>query len=197
MTDIEICNRALHLLGHDREITSLFETGEDGAYTDASTEAVRCRQFYGAAVKDCLAAHDWDFAAEEKVLSPVTPDAFGWVVVAMPEEALRLIVVRDGEGNPYKTERNSRRLRVRTFGRGCVMRYVRNEVEAEEMPHKFCEAVIAQLAFLLAGPMFGDDSKTNNFYQLAQNRISDAITKETDETAYRGEWDNPFIRSRR
>ena len=196
MTETDICNRALALLGHDRPIED-FDGMTDGAYNDQSTEAVRCRAFYGAAVRNCLAEHDWDFAAEERPVGTTSPDPYGWVRLPLPDGAIRVVAVRDEEGRPFRTERNARFIRARTFGRGGSIRYVADSVKASEMPHKFAEAVIAQLAFLLAGPMFGDDGRTNSFYQLAQNRLSDAVTKETDETAYRGEPDNPFIRARR
>jgi len=188
MTNTEICNRALALLGHDRTITDYS--------SDESTEAVRCRCFLDSAVRDVLAESDWDFAAVENTLCGTSADAFGWVRLPIPPDMIRLCEVTDAEGHPFKTRRNRDFINARTGGVPARMRYVTSDVTASEFPHKFNEAVIAQLAFLLSGPMYGDDSKTNSFYQLARTKIADAVTKEVDETAYRGEWDNPFIRSR-
>ena len=83
MTETDICNRALALLGHDRPIED-FDGMTDGAYNDQSTEAVRCRAFYGAAVRNCLAEHDWDFAAEERPVGATSPDPYGWVRLQVP-----------------------------------------------------------------------------------------------------------------
>lgn len=189
MTQTEICNRALALLGHDRKIT--------GYDTDTSTEGVRCREFLDSAIKDVLSEHDWDFAAVVKTMTGTTADAYGWVRLPIPDDMIRLCNVTDAEGNPYKTRRDRDFLNVKTNGNAATLRYVTDDVTTEDFPHKFNEAVVAQLAYLLCAPMFGSDTKTNNFYQLARTKISDAVTKETDETAYRGEYDNPFIRARR
>ena len=96
-----------------------------------------------------------------------------------------------------KTRRNRDFVEVQTRGQAARIRYVSDDVDVTALPHKFREALVAQLAFLLAGPMFGSDSKTNSFYQLAKSRVADAVKKETDETAYRGEVENPFTSARK
>lgn len=197
MTKTEICNRALALLGHDRAIADLDGRTDAGEYSDQSTEAVRCRQFLDSAIRDVLAESDWDFAAVERTVSAVCPDAFGWVRLPIPPDMIRLCEVTDAEGHPFKTRRNRDFISAKTGGGAAKMRYVTDDVSAADFPHKFNEAVVAQLAFLLCAPMYGDDAKTSSFYQLARSRIADAVNREADETAYRGEWDNPFIRARR
>jgi len=188
MTKTEICNRALAVLGHDRTITN-YET-------DTSTEALRCRQFYDSALADCLSEHDWDFAAVVKNVGTIHPDAFGWVIVPIPDDSIRIILISDMEGNPFMTKRNRDNVSVQTFGLPAKIRYVTKDVAESDFPHKFTECVIYQLAALLCGPMYGDDRKTEGYTNMAKMKISDAITKETDETAYRGMFDNPFIRAR-
>ncbi len=189
MTKTEICNRALAVLGHDRAITDYA--------SDASTEALRCRLFYDCALADCLSEHDWDFAAVERNIGTMRPDPYGWVIAPLPPDALRIILVSDMEGNPFKTRRNRDRLLVQTNGLPAKIRYVTRDVTEADFPHKFTECVIYQLAALLCGPMYGDDKKTEGFMNQAKMKISDAITKESDETAYRGRFDNPFIKARR
>lgn len=188
MTKTEICNRALAVLGHDRTIADYS--------SDESTEALRCRQFYGSAVADCLSEHDWDFAAVEKNIGTMHPDPYGWVSVPVPQDAIRIILVSDQEGKPFKTRRNRDHLSVQTNGLPARIRYVTSDVTEADFPHKFTEGVIYQLAALLCGPMYGDDKKTEGYANQAKMKISDAITKETDETAYRGRFDNPFISAR-
>ena len=189
MTKTEICNRALGVLGHDRTI--------DDFETDQSTEAQRCRAFYNSAVLNCLAEHDWDFAAVERELGVVAPDQFGWARFPVPADALRISSVCDPQGRPLKTRRQLNFILVETLGGPARMRYITSDITEIDFPHKFTEAVIHQLAALISGPMFGDSAKTNSFMSLAAQKLSDAVTKETDETAYRGEWRNPFINARR
>lgn len=189
MTKTEICNRALAALGHDRMIED-FDT-------DQSTEAERCRQFYASAKMNCLAEHNWDFAAVERDFGTVAGDAFGWARFPLPAGAIRICSVTDDAGRPLETRRNQFSLNVRNNGSPVRVRYVAEDVDERDFSHKFAEAVIYQLAALLAGPMFGNDAKTQNFMSLAHQKLSDAVTKETDETAYRGEWNNPFIKARR
>lgn len=189
MTKTEICNRALAVLGHDRTI-------EDYS-TDQSTEAVRCRQFYNAALEEVLGDHDWDFAAVEKNVGTMHPDAYGWVGVPIPQDVLRIILVSDMEGNPFKTKRNRDRLMVQTNGLAARIRYVSRDVAEGDFPPKFAEAVIYKLAALICGPMFGSDRKAEGYMNLAKMKLGEAVTAEADETAYRGEWENPFLNARR
>lgn len=189
MTKTEICNRALAVLGHDRTISD-FDT-------DTATEAERCRQFYASAKMNCLAEHNWDFAAVERDFGAVSPDSAGWARFPLPAGAIRVCAVTDTSGRPLETRRNRDFMLVKSGGSPVRIRYVADDVAESEFTHKFAEAVVYQLASLLAGPMFGSDQKTQNFMNLAQQKLSDAVTKETDETAYRGEWNNPFIKARR
>lgn len=196
MTKTEICNRALAVLGHDRTVTD-YDGRTDGGFNDNSTEAERCRQFLPSAILDCLAEHDWDFAAVVKGIGNVTPDAFGWARFPKPHDAVRICEVVNGEGKPYKSRRTRDFIEVKSEGNPVFVRYVTDDVDVAEFPHKFREAVIYRLAFLLCGPMYADDGKTSNVMRLADAKLADAVTKEADETAYRGAWDNPFIRARR
>ena len=189
MTKTEICNRALAALGHDRTVAD-FDA-------DTSTEAVRCREFYASALGDCLCEHDWDFAAVEAPFAAVSPGPDGYARLPHPEDSIRISAVVNSEGKPLKIRRTRDALFVENFGEAARIRYVSKDVEAESLPHKFAEALVYRLASLLAGPMYGSDSKTQGFAQIAAQKLAEAVTRETDETADRGEWQNPFIPARR
>jgi hypothetical protein len=189
VTKTEICNRALAALGHDRTITD-FDA-------DTSTEAVRCREFFASALGDCLCEHDWDFAAVETHFAAVPPGSDGYARLPHPEDSIRISAVVNSEGKPLKIRRTRDALFVENFGEAARIRYVSKDVEAESLPHKFAEALVYRLASLLAGPMYGSDSKTQGFAQIAAQKLAEAVTRETDETADRGEWQNPFITARR
>lgn len=196
MTKTQICNRALAALGHDRTIED-FDGMTDGEYNDVSTEAVRCREFFDSALGDCLCEHNWDFAAVERNMGAAASDEHGWARFPLIPDAVRICAVTDDEGRPLETRRTRDFLLVRNRALPVRVRYVSSDVEMSELPHKFIEALVYRLASLLAGPMLGDDRKAQNIMNLAMQKLSDAVTKETDETAFRGEWRNPFIAARR
>lgn len=189
MTKTEICNRALAVLGHDRMV--------DDFDSDQSTEALRCRQFYNAALEEVLGDHDWDFAAVEIKLRLSAADENGFARIPTPPDCLRLISATNTEGNPLKTRRARDFIFIKSDGCEAVVRYVSNDIDIETVPPKFREAFIYKLAALICGPMFGNDKKAEGYINLAKMKLSEAVTAEADETAYRGEWENPFINARR
>ena len=196
MTKTEICNRALAVLGHDRTISD-FDGTTEGVYNDMSEEAVRCRQFFDSALKNCIAEHDWDFLAVERNLGTLHPDEFGWVRIVLQPDALRVVLVSDAEGKPFRIRRNRDAVDAQTHGDFARLRYISDDIDIETLPHSFQEAVIYQLAYLISGPMFGDAKKSEGYMNLARMKLSDALSKETDETAYRGATENRFINARR
>jgi len=187
-TVTDICNRALGVLGHDRTITDYA--------TDTSTEAVRCRCFYPAAFSKVLAAHSWDFASVEIELTLTWQDSRGYSRVERPADCLRLTEIVDGGGHPLPVRQVGNALYVKPSGGKAYLKYVSRETDIAACPEAFVEAVVYELAALLCGPMFGDAKKVEGYMQLAVQSLSSAISNETDETAFRGEWDNSFIKAR-
>lgn len=199
MDRTEICNRALAVLGHDRTVADLDGVdGETGEFVDKSTEAYRCRLFFGDALLHCLSAHDWDFAAVEVRVAPACAGPDGFARVPLPGDCLRVCGVRDADGRPAECRRAGDVLRVRLRGRGAaVLRYVSSDVDVAELPFRFRDALVHRLAAMLCGPMYGSDSKTQSYETLARAKASEAIAAEADETAYMGEPENPFLAARR
>lgn len=191
MTKTDICNRALAVLGHDRTIAA-FDT-------DSSTEAVRCRLFFDTALANVLSAHDWDFAAVERSFSLSWRDGRGFAAIPRPADCARLVSAEDEMGRPVRLKQANGMLYVKNgdAAASVTLRWVSSALDVSEWPHEFAEAVVYELAAQLSGPMFGDASKTNGYMQLAQQKLSLAVTRETDETAYRGEPDDPFLAARR
>lgn len=190
MTVEDVCNRALAVLGHDRTITSFKD--------DTSAEANRCRLFWSAAYEAVMGAHDWDFAAVSRRIHISARDLQGWGRVPNPVDALRIVRVTDVNGSALRTRRDRDFLYIAPGASDEVyMRYIPSDVEVEYMPHKVVEALVYQLASILAGPMFGNDSKTEGYINLSKIKLSEAITQDTDETADPGEWVNPFLAARK
>lgn len=189
MTKTDICNRALAILGHDRTITDYDN--------DSSTEALRCRQFYMAALEEVLTEHDWDFATNEIRLRFTSTDENGYSRLPLPADCVRFIAAMTPSGDPYPIRRTRNKLLVQNHGEDILLRYVSSDIEEESLPPKFREAFIYRLASLICGPMFGDVRKAESYTNLSKIKLGEAVTSETNETSYHGEWENPFLAARR
>lgn len=180
MTEIELCNRALAVIGHDRQITAL---------TDGSTEAARCAQFCPAAIRNVLSAYNWNFASAEAI---VTLDE-NPKIYTPPAGFLKLVSIRDVDGHALSALRSAGTLQI--FGGGAetaIVRYVSAETSIAAFPHLVAEAVVYELAAMLFGPMVGNvqDSQGTALYhsyaKLAAAKLEAAITAEAAERAYMG-----------
>jgi hypothetical protein len=191
MTKTDLCNRALAVLGHDRTIT---------AYdTDSSTEAVRCRLFFDNAYLNVLAAHNWDFAAVERTFILSWRNGQGYASIVRPADCAKLVSVENENEKPIKAKQANGILYVKNGDAesSVTLRWISTDTGIGDWPNAFTEAVVYELAAQLSGPMFGDASKSNGYMQLAQQKLSIAVTGETDETAYKGETSNPFLEARK
>ena len=191
MTKTDLCNRALAVLGHDRTIT---------AYdTDSSTEAVRCRLFLDNAYLNVLADHNWDFAAVERTFNLSWRNGQGYASIVRPADCAKLVSVENENEKPIRVKQANGILYVKNGDAesSVTLRWISTDTSVEDWPNAFTEAVVYELAAQLSGPMFGDASKTNGYMQLAQQKLSIAVTSETDETAYKGETSNPFLEARK
>ena len=197
MTKTELCNRTLGFIGHDRTITD-YDGQTEGVYNDRSTEAIRCRLFLPVAIADCLAEHNWDFAARERRYDLAWQNADGYATIQRPADCARLVAVMDSDERPIKVKQANGLLYIKKgeATASVTVRWVSSDADLDDWPPKFADAVVAKLAELISGPMFGDASKTNAYMQLAQQRIAAAITAEADETSYKGETVNPLIKAR-
>lgn len=185
----DLVNRALIIAGSTRTISNL--------ETDTSTEAVRARALFKAAMDECLTYHNWDFAAVEKTYSTPTIDQNGFSYLALPTDCYRLINVTDGQGNPLEHRRIRDRLLVKYSDGKTVLRYMSSDFSLNEMPPKFREAFVDTLASLLVVAMESDGKRATEYLNRAQLKRAEAVTVETEETEPRGQWENPFIAARR
>lgn len=197
MTKTEICNRALAVLGHDRVIAD-YDGQTGGQYNDNSTEAMRCRQFYPAALRNVLSAYNWDFASTEVTIS-FSSASHTW---AIPDGLVKLVSVMDAFGRSVRAIRYGATLTIfnpDANGVACsvTIRYVTVAdptgftVEAT-LPHLVAEAVVYELAALLFGPMIGNVQSQDgtalfeSYAKLAAQKLSAAITAEDSEHAFMG-----------
>lgn len=86
-SDVAICNRALGILGQQRQVTSIDPP-------DGSVEAGRCATFYPTARLELIEAHNWPFAMARVELAPVAENPTAWAgAYALPADCLRAVRV--------------------------------------------------------------------------------------------------------
>lgn len=184
---LDLVNRALMLSGKDIVVKN-FDT-------DTSPEAIRSRQLLPMAIKRVLSSHDWDFATIEHQVLLTAPDDAGYARIHYPEDCLRISSVTDALGHPLETIRSGDSMRVKVGATPkTIIRYVTQDVRITELPPRVCEAISYQLA-----EMLGTDKaeKMRTLAELSRIRLSEAKDIDSDETASRGEWENPFLLARR
>lgn len=181
MTSIDICNRALAILGHDRAITSLDTS------VDTSTEATRCALFYPAARDAVLSAQAWEFASVDVAVYSNIP-------YTLPTSAVRVVSVRDASGNAVPATRSGNTLR---FSKDGTLRYISNSGDVSTYPRLVQEAIIAELAFQLYSPILGNPTsrelvETQKAYSsLAEAKLQTAWAAELAEHRWTGAPQDP------
>ena len=96
MTDIDICNTALALIGQSRSIESMDEV---------SPEAEACKMFYKQSLDLCLDSNNWGFARRDEVIT--NEDLLEDVVVLpylhaykLPEDVMRVLYLTKLKATP-------------------------------------------------------------------------------------------------
>lgn len=166
MTRLEIWNQALAILGHDRQVASL---------EDTSTEALRCRAFYGASRDAVLARYPWSFLLKEIGVDAASP-------VSVPANFLRAIAQVDATSGKrvdgILTIENGKLVAKKKL----IVFYISNDVEESLYPATIADAVVHELAYRLYSPIVGIPSTEDQcnarewMMKIAQSKTADAIT---------------------
>ena len=178
MTQVEICNRAMAVLGHDRTIASM---------TEGTAEAVRCSMFWNAARDSVLSAFVWEFATATLEVAKDTE-------TAIPSDCLRIVDLKDESGNPVTPVRTPGKITVPVKA---YLRYVSNAVAVDKWPNAVADAVVHELAFRLYAPMLGNPNTQESvaaqqsFSALAKGKLDEAKEIELEEHAYLGVMHDP------
>ena len=87
VTEVDICNQALSLLGDVGQITSIDPP-------DGSAQALVCNRFYDQAIDATLQMHAWSFAIKHEELVAATNDRDEWAYAyEVPDGLLRVLFV--------------------------------------------------------------------------------------------------------
>lgn len=191
MTKLDIWNRALAMLPHDRRVLS---------ETEETTEALRCRDAWQASRDYLLATHDWGWATRAQFHVHGAAEACEgggrvWVF-GRPPGALRVVGVFDGDG---------RRMRVsvangvfRAERPAAEVRYipVMDDSTIPTWPAWFCEAVAADLAIRIAGTILGK-AAPRHLESMATKALGEAVRIDAGEVAWSGTDGRTIARARR
>ena len=188
---LDIANRALAIIGSNDTVRSFDK--------DNSAIATRVRSLLPVAIEDILGKHDWDFAAVEIPLILSASASEGFARVPVPPSCQKIVSISDENGNPFKFRRNRDFICVYADSRTtAVLRFISRDIDISQAPSHFRDAVTYQLASMLCSSSGETQQKNSQLYAArAKEKLAEAINIETNETAFRGEWENPFIKCRR
>ena len=193
MTKLDIWNRALALLPHDRRVTEA-----DDASQTPSTECHRCRDQWDAARQSVLAAHDWGWATRSMAYGPGGNDCHGnGHVFARPPDALRVVGLFGEDGRRVRA-----RVRDGMFSSAAEAVEIRwipdlgEKHDIEAWPPWFAEAVVWELARRIAPTITGAPPPTH-VADGAALALSEAKRIDAAEVAWSGTDGRTFARARR
>lgn len=193
MTETDMCNLALGMLGHDRTIAGDFRTA-------TSTEAVRCRLHFDGARKRVLSAHSWIFAEDHVTLcaepDPADASVTGWQAFALPSDCLNIV-------RAYEPECPGNALDFAPTADGvCCPRdrvtvaYVRDLKNLAAWPQPALDALAAELAARLSGAITGSAEKARAFRQDAARELAQAALWNARQAPQKPTGHNRYAESR-
>lgn len=175
MTKIDIWNKALAMLPHDRRVTA-----ED----DGSTEALRCADAWDDARKAVICAANWGF------LTTIMPVCKGSMCGSIgyryprPHDAVKIIGLWGLNGRKQKTIAAKG-----AFFSQCPagsIRFISDSDDYDSWPNWFLDAVVAELAYRISGPITGSIQQTNLLQQKATLAIITAKDRDAKEIRHDG-----------
>ena len=195
MTIIDLFNRALGMIGHDRTIPADVATA-----TTPTTEYVRCALEWDGARIAILSAHAWNWLVQE---TPLTQGADSTIeysdaheyVYDRPDNVIRLVAMLDG---------NSRRVAYRTAG-GQIFspapeakfRYLADSLVPDDWPAHVVDAVAAELAARIGLAMSANGKVVQAMKALQTNYLSLAIEHDATEQNQAGTSGDRYVTCRR
>lgn len=183
-TKLDIFNRALAELGHNRTLTSTTST------TDI--EAVRLSLAWDGAYKHVLAAHDWNWLVAETALTDgaeCTEDGahLGWYYWSRPQDYLRILAVVDARNKRVDYDVADQMVFAQVDS--IRFRYLPDSPDPADWPHQIVEAVVYELAARVALPMSANGKAMTALKQLSAYAVSQAIFHDAAESRRGGTHD--------
>lgn len=181
MTELDICNNALSLIGQGTHISSLDENKK---------EADACKRLLPVTIARCLDKFNWSFARRDEVITPdfELKDALclPWkFVYKLPNDVMRILfAVPMGADSRSESINftNQIRFNLRNYGdqkvfatdnqAPFIIQYIANTSNVEIFSPTFCEAVESYLASALASELIKGIEGMNISTALAKSAFS-------------------------
>ena len=191
MTVVELFNRALAALGHDRFISS-----EDSPFI----EAVHCRREWDGARQGVLAAHEWGWLVLDVPIcdgTETTDEATGKTVYIYPRPSacLRLLGVTDTNGKRIKWRAVNAQIEADTDP--VKISYLQDSEDPDDWPAPVQDAVVTELAARIAIPLKQDAGLAKQMRLDAVLALAVAKQRDSLEVRYDGSLTTKYADARR
>lgn len=168
MSEVQICNQALSLVGA-QAITSL---------DDDTNEARLCRINYESVRDAVLTEHDWTFATRWETFPAENnppPGEFANSFV-IPTDVLAILFVGQDYDHPeqYRVEDG----RIRTDAMECKCQVLYQVADTSKFSALFTQAFVARLASELAIPITNSRTLMENMYAMYGQKMSLAASRD-------------------
>ncbi len=186
MTEVQICNLALAILGIPT-ITS---------FDDTTQQAKQCKNLYPILRDRVLRDHTWSFAATGATLQQTPESSFDPAfqhVCALPVDLIRIIELENDM--PYR--RVGKKILVNELNLKIL--YIKKVEDSEQFDPLFCEALQYLLAAEFCMTNTRDAGMANSYRQEYQNRLAAArsIDSAENRAAYQCNRESSFLNARR
>ena len=211
MTELDICNNALSLIGQGTHISSLDENKK---------EADACKRLLPVTIARCLDKFNWSFARRDEVITAdfELKDALclPWkFVYKLPDDVMRILfaVPMDVDSRSESLNfTNQIRFNIRNYGdqkviatdnqAPFIIQYIANTSKVEIFSPTFCEAVESYLASALASELIKGVEGMNISNALAKSAFSllefaSALDAQQGAQALKPQEDFDLVKTRR
>lgn len=185
MTKLDIWNRALAALPHDRPVE---------AEGEGSLEEKRCAEAWDPARRAVLSSREWGcFVRSAPACCGAA--AVGGFFAMRPPEALLVVGLFDRMGRRVAAEAINDGFRIREPA--SEIRYIEDEENPDLWPTAVQDAVVAEMAARLAPVMTANPHRAMQLRQDAVARLEEAGRQDAQETAWSGGDPLEFVHARR
>lgn len=170
---VRLCNRAFHAIEH---------VGFTD-FNDGTAEAELAIAHYDAARRLTLEALDWRFASGFKMLAeedPPSPAPQGWTPFLLPPSVVRVRQLPDAPKTLWRREGGKLYASSRA---PLLIRATMNEEDAARFPEPFAQALVYQLAHLLAPRITTTATRAETMLAYFQQAVEAAAVEESRESS--------------
>ena len=188
MTEVDICNQALALLGDRAQVVTI-------SPPDGSAQSALCARLYPVCRDAMLeASAGWTFSTREAFLSATLGPVGGWPnSFALPNGLSRVLNVMPfgatGTGVAYAIRNDGGTIKICAAPTAIRLVYTVKVTDTALFSQLFSDALAARLASMLAGPLFQDErgvKMSQHYLELSNYYVS--LAQSADSAQQRSGW---------